>query len=131
MPSSYGYSTTLPVHTAFLRDAERQDVADGIGLAKLAMWYANEDVPFETSVANLGQCAGRDITAVRVAYECLAYGRFSHTPRTQVIALFMVNELRCRVERLCRPKRGLQKQMAAAWNRLGRGRRIDDSVTPA
>ncbi len=115
-----GHTTAYPVRSAFVRNAERQDVADGIGLAKLALWYASEGVPFDPSVAALEQRAGLDATAVRVAYECLAFGHLSHSTRTQVMALFMLNELRGRVERAARRRPGRPGVAAAVMQRLRR-----------
>ena len=120
MSPTYGYSTAHPTRTAFLRNAERQDVAAGIGLAKLALWYASENVPFETSVAALEQRVGGDATEVRVAYECLAFGHLSHSTHTQVMALFLLNDLRSRVERSARGKAGWRGHAATAWRRLRR-----------
>lgn len=110
--------TALPARTAFLRRTARHEVAAGMGLAELAMWYAHENVAFDDSVSALAERAAGDATAVRVAYEYLAFAKLSHSSHTQVMALFMMNELRRRVERACHPRRGLTDRMAAIWERL-------------
>lgn len=118
MPPIHGNTSTFPARTAFLRGAERQEVAAGIGLAELAMWYANEGIAFDASVAALGERAGHDATAARVAYECLAFTEFSHSTHAQVMALFVVNELRCRIERAQSAGGGIKARVASLWRRL-------------
>lgn len=110
--------TTYPARTAFLRTAERHDLTAGIGLAQLALWYASEGIPFEESVSALAERAGADATAARVAYECLAFTKLSHSSHTQVMALFMVSDLRSQVESASRPETGLTRRLVAALRRL-------------
>lgn len=121
MPPLHEDTSGRTARTAFLRTTERQDVAGGIGLAKLAMWYADENVPFEDSVAALADRAGDDLTTVRVAYEVLGFGKLGHSTHTQVAALFMVNDLRVRMEGSGRPTPTLPSRLVAAMRRL-RGR---------
>ncbi|HET9731212.1 MAG TPA: hypothetical protein VFP54_00930 [Acidimicrobiales bacterium] len=107
----HGQVSCAPARTAFLRQAERQDVASGIGLAELALWYAHEGVSFDESVAALAQRIGQDDTAVRVAYEFLGFTRLSHSAHTQVMAYFMVGEVRRHLERTGRGHGGIAKRL--------------------